>query len=105
MLTTEKFFESFDKAGFLKTALWTPSGSLPGAGVLQSAKVRYSAPSQAVLAGDAVATDYSIQYPASVFPGLRRGEALTVDGISFRVREDPAAELDGSRVMALLEKT
>lgn len=104
MLSTEKFFEAFDKAGFLKTALWTPSVGLPGAGVQQSARVRYSSPTQVILAGDAMATDHSIQYPTSVFPGLKRGEALTVDGIAFKVRENPASGLDGSRVTVLLEK-
>jgi hypothetical protein len=104
MITTDKFFEAFDKAGFLKPALWTPSVGLPGAGVQQSAQVRYSSPSQVVLAGDAMATDHSIQYPSGVFPGLRRGEAVTVDGVAFNVREDPAPGLDGSRLTALLEK-
>jgi hypothetical protein len=104
MLDTSKFFEAFDKAGFLKPALWTPSSGLPGAGIQQSAQVRYRQPSADVLAGDAFAEAYSISYPSTVFPGLRRGETVTVDGVQFKLREDPRRELDGSRCLAQLSK-
>jgi hypothetical protein len=104
MITTDAFFAAFDRAGFLKAALWTPSAGLPGAGVQQSAQVRYTAPTQTVLAGDAFATDYAMRYPAGTFPGLKRGETVTVDGVAFRVREDPASDLDGTRLAVPLEK-
>jgi len=104
MITTEKFFEAFDKAGFLKPALWTPSPGLPGAGVEQEAQVRFYGPTSTIEAGNAFATDPAIRYPASVFPDLQRGEILTVGGTQYAVREDPRSELDGSQRFALLSK-
>jgi hypothetical protein len=43
MLTSDKFFESFDKAGFLKPASWTPSfggGPFTGEGAAAHARRR-----------------------------------------------------------------
>ena len=104
MITTEKFFEAFDKAGFLKPALWTPSPGLPGAGVQQAAQVRFYGPTSAIEAGMTFATDPAIRYPASVFPSLQRGEVLVVGDVQYAVREDPRSELDGSVRLALLSK-
>lgn len=105
MLNTDKFFESFDKAGFLKPVLWTPSSGLPGAGVLQSAKARFRAPTRDVLQGEASANEYSIEYASTALVGLRRGESITVDGIAYKVREDPDAQLDGTRLRAALTRS
>lgn len=105
MIDTATFYESFDKAGFLKTALWTPSVGLPGAGVQQSAQVRFRAPSRDALAGEFSVTDYTIKYPSTVLIGLKRGEALTVDGASYKVREGPHSLLDGSAFEAFLAKS
>jgi len=104
MLDTSRFYESFDKAGFLKPALWTPSVGLPGAGVQQTAKVRFKAPGRDVLAGSANVTDYSIRYPSSVLAGLKRGEVLTIEGQNYTVREGPHPLLDGSELEAFLAK-
>jgi hypothetical protein len=100
MQTTEKFFESFDKVGFLKTALWKPS---TGAEV-QEARVSFKAPTDHGLAGEALSTDYSITYPASFLIGLKRGEVITIDGQEYTVREGPSSELDESRKQAKLRK-
>lgn len=100
MQTTDKFFESFKKAGMTRPALWTPAVGGPQ----QSADVLFRAPTRDVLSGDATSTDFSIRYPASLFPGLKRGETITVSGAPFKVRENPHSELDGTRMMALLEE-
>jgi len=100
MLTTEKFYQSFDKAGFLKTALWVPSSGGPA----QEARVRFRAPSDNVLAGDQASTDYGITYPASVLAGLKRLEVLTIDGQQYTVRESPISRKDGSELEAKLRK-
>jgi hypothetical protein len=100
MLDTPKFFEAFDKAGFLKTVLWTPSIGGPQ----QSEQVRYRAPTQDALSGDTKSVDYSINYPATVLVGLKRGEAISVDGVQFIVRENPESQLDGTRFEAWLKK-
>lgn len=92
MLSSERFFQAFDRAGFLKTALWTPSAG----GAQRSAQVRLRAPGSEVLSGEVLSTDYSIQYPATELGGLKRGESLTVDAVSFKVREGPKSLHDGS---------
>ncbi len=104
MLTSDKFFESFDKAGFLKTALWTPSAGLPGAGVQQSAKVRFRAPNRDALAGEFSVTDYTIKYPVTILAGLKRGEVLTIESAQYKVREGPQSELDGAVLQAFLTR-
>jgi hypothetical protein len=100
MLDTSKFFEAFDRAGFLKTALWTPSAG----GAQQSAQVRYRAPTQDALSGGAKSVEYSINYPATLLVGLKRNETITVAGVQFIVRENPESQLDGTRYEALLKK-
>lgn len=100
MLDTSKFFEAFDKAGFLKTALWTPSTG----GAQQDPRVRYKAPTRDALSGETKTIDYSINYPSTVLIGLKRGEVITIDNMQFTVRENPESQLDGTRFEALLKK-
>jgi hypothetical protein len=92
MLTSSEFFEAFDEAGFLKLASWTPSGG----GTTKEAQVRYRGPSTDIL-GDAVrATDHEITYVTDQLPGLAEGERLVIDGETYRVRQKPERQLDGS---------
>lgn len=100
MLTTEQFYASFDKAGFLKTALWKPSSGAAA----QSPRVRFKAPTDHALGGEALSTDYSITYPASVLIGLKRGEVVTIDGQDYTVREGPSSNKDGTELEAKLRK-
>lgn len=100
MLSTEQFYASFDKAGFLKTALWKPSSGAEA----QEVRVRFKAPTDHALAGEALSTDYSISYPASVLAGLKRGEVLAIDGQDYTVREGPSSNKDGSEFEAKLRK-
>lgn len=100
MLDSAAFFQSFDKAGFLKTALWTPSDGGPQ----QSARVRLRAPSRDALAGEFSVTDHSIRYPATLLEGLKRGETLLIEGAEYRVREGPHSLYDGSVREAFLTK-
>jgi hypothetical protein len=98
MLATDKFYESFDRVGFLKEAVWKPAAG----GIAQSAKVRFRAPTENVLAGEMLSTDYSVRYPSAKFPGLKRDEVLTIDGFKYAVREGPRSQLDGSEMEAKL---
>ena len=100
MLTTEQFYASFDKAGFLKTALWKPSSGAEA----QEVRVRFKAPTDHGLAGEALSIDYSITYPASVLAGLKRGEVVTIDGQDYTVREGPSSHKDGTELEAKLRK-
>jgi len=100
MQSTEKFFEAFGRAGMLKGVSWKPSSGAPEV----TGQAVFRAPTQDVLAGDALAVDFTIQYPATQFVGLKRGERVVIDGATYRLREDPRSELDGSRLRAPLEK-
>jgi hypothetical protein len=105
MLTTDQFFAGFKAAGMTVPAAWTPSGGGPQ----QTADVIFRARGEDPLGGDAIATAYAILYPATKFVGLKRGETVIINGgaytgVSFKVREEPKAELDGSRMRAMLEK-
>lgn len=100
MLTTEQFYASFDKAGFLKTALWKPSSGAEA----QEVRVRFRAPTDHALAGEALSTDYSITYPASILAGLKRGEVVTIGGQDYTVREGPSSNKDGTELEAKLRK-
>lgn len=100
MLTTEQFFAAFDAAGFLHSASWTPSGG----GAPQTASVRFMTISHDGLSNQVSVTDYTIQYPQSQLSGLKRGETLVIGAASYKVRETPVLQLDGTRVEAHLER-
>lgn len=100
MLSTADFYEAFDAAGFLKPASWTPSTG----GAQQTGSVRFRSPDVELFAGGQVSREYSISYQASLFPGLKTGETVIVDGVTYKVRRSPEAELDGSRLICRLEK-
>jgi hypothetical protein len=100
MLATDKFYESFARAGFLVEAVWKPSAGGPA----QPEKVRFRAPTENVLGGEALATDYSVRYAATKFPGLKRDEVLTIEGFKYAVREGPKSQLDGSEMEAKLTR-
>lgn len=56
------------------------AGAISGLGL-------YDEPSEIVMDGAVVSTDHSILCLQSLFGGLQYGDAITVDGRSFHVRE------------------
>lgn len=100
MLTSAQFFESFNEAGFLKPASWTPSGG----GGPYAAKVRLRAPDVSILDGTVIASDREIDYVTDQLPGLKEGEAITVDAVAYVVRKPPMKRLDGTVSVAELKK-
>ncbi len=101
MLTSAKFFESFDKAGFLKSASWVPSG---GGGPYAGVKVRFLTPDAAIVDGLVVTADFEIRYVTEQLPGLKEAETVTVDGTNYKVRTPPMKILDGSVSRAELKR-
>jgi hypothetical protein len=100
MKSSAEFFESFDKAGFLKPSSWTPSfGGGP-----YTPKVRFTCPDMEILNGEVLAADYAIRYVSDQLPGLKEGEQITVDGTLYRVRTPPRRILDGTVSRAELKK-
>lgn len=55
-------------------------GSRSGLGILD-------APSEIIAGGMVLTTDYQLTIKTSDFPGLLRGETLTVNGTAYMVRE------------------
>ncbi|HXC40815.1 MAG TPA: hypothetical protein VN667_17905 [Burkholderiales bacterium] len=102
MISTEAFFTAFDQAGFLTQVSWTPSLSA-GGGPAQTPKVRFRETDHAAN-GTALSTEYTIEYPATVLVGLKRGEVVMIAMEAYTVREEPSKQLDGSRLMAKLRK-
>ena len=100
MLSSASFFESFDKAGFLKPASWAPSG---GGGPYEP-KVRLVTPDTLLQDGTVVVADFEIRYVTAQLPGLKEGEAITVDGVAYKVRRAPMKLQDGSVSRAELKR-
>jgi hypothetical protein len=100
MKSSESFFASFQKAGFLKPASWTPSGG----GGPYTANVRFTSPDAEILTGTVVAADYQIEYVTSQLPGLKEGETVVVASVSYKVRTPPTKILDGTVARASLKK-
>ena len=95
----QALYAAADHAGLLKEAVWSPSDG----STAQSANVDLRAPDETVLDGLGLSTDYAIRYPASMLIGLVSGESLTVEGVTYRVREIQAIG-DGSEKRATLMK-
>lgn len=95
----QSLYAAADHAGLLKEAVWSPANGTTSV----SAKVDFRAPDETVLDGLGLSTDYAIRYPASTFAGLVSGDSLTVDGVTYRVREIRALG-DGSEKRATLTK-
>lgn len=72
-------------ADFAHQAFW---GATP-------AKVLLNAPTQDVLGGKAQSNEYVITLPLAVWSGITRGDSVTVDGLSYIVRESPDHITDG----------
>jgi hypothetical protein len=87
------FFDAFAVA-----AVRTPAGGSP-----QTAKVLFNAPDQTVLSDSVMTTEYAITLQANDFPGLKRGETVTVAGTNYKVREVQQLD-DGLIKQATLEK-
>jgi hypothetical protein len=85
VLSTEGFYAEFEAAGWLNAATWQPSIGGP----VLTAQVRLTVQDATVLGGDQRSNEWAMQYPARVFPELRRNEVVTISGTDYRVREDP----------------
>ncbi len=60
-------------------------------------------PSEVIAGGMVITTDYALTVKSSAFPGLGYGDALTVDGAAYTVREVRAQD-DGKFSIVYLSK-
>jgi len=84
---------------FAVVAVWTPANG----SVEQTANVILDAPDQALFDNSGRSTEYAITYDYVNLSGLAPGESITVDGVSFRVR-DVFHIQDGKVMKALLAR-
>lgn len=77
-------------AGFLATATITSGGTTA------TYSVSFSQPDQPRFDGRGRSTDYKIEYQAADLPSLAENDAVTIDGVLYRVREDPFVEPGGN---------
>lgn len=73
------------------------SGAITGKGILD-------VPSQVIVNGVALSTEYSVVVLTSEFGGLLYGAPITVDGVSYTVRE-PLLIADGVFTEISLQRT
>lgn len=60
-------------------------------------------PSEVIAGGMVITTDYALTVKSSAFPGLQYGDALTVNGAAYTVREVRAQD-DGQFSIVYLSK-
>lgn len=92
------FFPGGDCAAL--PATWAPSSG----GAQQSAQVLLDAPDAELIDGSVRSREYAITYRATQWVGLKTGETVTVNGLTYTVREVSALD-DGALVRATLSKT
>jgi hypothetical protein len=71
-------------------------GGVSGWGILQS-------PSESVFDGVVIITDYMLELDRAAWPVVAEGTVITVDGVTYRAREQSRINRDGSSVMVPLE--
>ncbi len=95
---SDVFFPAFKRAGMLSGAEYVPTS-----GPAVPFDVDFRRPDQVVLDGMVHTTDYSIEYQSADIT-LQRDDIVRVDGVTYKVRQTPAAKGDGTFVIALLEE-
>lgn len=75
------------------------AGSAPADGL-----VLFNQPGISLIGSDVIATDLSIQYPATTFPVVRQGDAFTIAGQSYVAREPHQPTADGAEFTVPLKK-
>jgi hypothetical protein len=94
MAFTEDLGAFFSAADFAVTLIWG----------LVTAEVILDAPDEQLIDGRVLSREYAITYPADELVGLTGGQAVTVDGTAYTVREVTALD-DGKIMRATLRKT
>lgn len=71
----------------------------------ETAAVHFTQPDEDLLGDTVRSRQYRIRYPASAFAGLAKGDAVTVDGQAYTVRDIPRLLAHGRDYEAELTKT
>lgn len=76
----------------------------PVSGHTHNAKVILDTPTEEIFGGDSSSDEYTMTYVASELPGLRKGNAIRVNNVDYRVRGEPKMISDGRLNTAVLTK-
>ena len=82
MAFTEDMSVFFSEKEFSLIATFTPLGEAP-----LTANVMLDKPDEDILGGRVSSTDYVMTLPASKFPGIARNLTVSIDGVTYNVRE------------------
>lgn len=99
MSLIERLYQSAANAGLTVPCRWTPAGG----GASRTRQVGFAAPSDTVLSGLALDTDYAITCPVSAFPQLAAGDTVRIARQQYQVR-DVRSLGDGSEIRASLTR-
>lgn len=70
-------------ADFGVSVIYTPKG-----GVADEPQLAiFNQPGMTVIGGEILATDYSLRYPATTFPAVKRGDGFSIGGVAYTARE------------------
>lgn len=82
MLTAASMFAKFKGTGLLFSASWTPAGG--GAGATFDARLMKAGSADLTFIG---AGEYAIQFITAYAPGIAQGDAVTVNGTTYTLRD------------------
>lgn len=99
---------SQDAAVFLadmgSSVSWTPSAG----GATVTGKMIFDRPADMLDGGETLSNQYQVTLQASAWPGLKRGELLTIGGdgggAQYKLRTDPRSDDDGLFSLATLSR-
>lgn len=80
--------------------MFTPAAG----GASKAGRAIFDQPGITVLGGEVLATDFTLQYPLTAFPGVKKGDRFQVCGVTYTVREFPQPTQDGLEVTVPLSK-
>jgi hypothetical protein len=90
----------FSAAEFALEATFVPAAG----GAAETANVLLDSPTDEVFGGDVRTDEFKITYMASQLPSIRKGDRGVVDGVAYRVRENPRMLEDGKLKTVLLTR-
>ena len=93
-----RFDKAFERIGVREQAYFVREGQadLPF-------MARFDRPQEYVLDGQAHTTDYTIEFTTSEVPALEYESLVRIDGVLYRVNNQPLAQGDGYWTVATLE--
>lgn len=87
-------------ADFGVTAVHTPKAG----GTAVSGLVLFDQPGVSLIAGEILATDLGLRFPAATFPVVRKDDQFAIAGVSYLARENAQPVEDGLEMTVPLKR-